>query len=230
MDVLINFGSRIRELRMKLGMTQEALASLAEMDRSYVGAIERGEKNLSLINIAKLADALDVDLGYIFEDDHLSPRSVVLRREQKRPLKERFLYDVDVMENVIAWKIAGPLNEYDVKEIVQQIRSMTLLLRKGEIKLLVDNRSMVIDGMAFVFSPEVNLIWEDLQRWLVPFVNKVAVLCNSKLMKNQLERLAKRSGINKYTKQFFNEDPAESQREALEFLGLNSNRLLEKIE
>jgi len=43
------------------------------------------------------------------------------------------------MEQVIAWRIAGPLSEYDVKQISHQIRSLSLLLKKGEIKLLIDN-------------------------------------------------------------------------------------------
>lgn len=225
-SVLIDFGNRIKELRLKAGMTQENLATTADLDRSYVGAIERGEKNLSLSNIAKLATALDVDLSTLFEDEQLSPRSTLLRRERKKPLAERFIHDVDVMEHVIAWRIAGPLDESDVKEISQQIRSMSLLLKKGEIKLLVDNRTMVIDGRTFVFSPEVTAIWEELQMWLLPFVAKVAVLCNSKLMKNQMDRLASRSGLNKISKHIFDEDPVLCENTALEFLGLRENRLL----
>ncbi|MGO1059742.1 helix-turn-helix domain-containing protein [Planococcus sp. FY231025] len=51
MVVLTDFGKRVKELRLKAGITQESLAIRAELDRSYVGAIERGEKNLSLLNI-----------------------------------------------------------------------------------------------------------------------------------------------------------------------------------
>lgn len=226
MDILMDFGRRIKELRLKVGMTQESLATLAELDRSYVGAIERGEKNVSLINIGKIANALDVDLSYLFEEDQFSPRAVLLRREQRKPLKQRFIYDVDVMNNVIAWRIAGPLSESDVKQISQQIKSMALLLKKGEIKLLVDNRNMLVEGRVFVFSPEVTAVWEELQLWLVPFVQKVAVLCNSQLMKNQMDRLGNRSGIVKYSEHIYDEDQTISEREALQYLGLIENRLL----
>lgn len=59
-SVLVRFGRRVRELRKKKGMSQEALALEAGLDRSYVGGVERGERNISLINIEKLARALGV--------------------------------------------------------------------------------------------------------------------------------------------------------------------------
>lgn len=52
------FGKRVRELRIALGVSQEKLAELAGMHRTYIGAIERGEKNISLINLSRLALAL----------------------------------------------------------------------------------------------------------------------------------------------------------------------------
>ncbi len=60
-DILfITFGARLRELRKAARLTQEQLALQSELDRSYVGQVERGERNISLKNIAKLAQALDV--------------------------------------------------------------------------------------------------------------------------------------------------------------------------
>jgi transcriptional regulator with XRE-family HTH domain len=58
-SVLVRFGRRVRELRKKKGMSQEALALEAGLDRSYVGGVERGERNIALVNIEKLAKALD---------------------------------------------------------------------------------------------------------------------------------------------------------------------------
>lgn len=52
---------RVREERLKHGDTQEQLAHLAELDRSYVGQVERGERNISLDNIYRLADALGIE-------------------------------------------------------------------------------------------------------------------------------------------------------------------------
>jgi transcriptional regulator with XRE-family HTH domain len=61
------FGARMRELRKAKGLSQEALAFASGLDRSYLGAIERGEKNLSLINIRRIAAALRVGAGELFE-------------------------------------------------------------------------------------------------------------------------------------------------------------------
>jgi transcriptional regulator with XRE-family HTH domain len=57
-DVLKRFGARVRELRKKKGLSQEGLALEASLDRSYVGGVERGERNISLENIARMAKAL----------------------------------------------------------------------------------------------------------------------------------------------------------------------------
>ncbi len=54
------FGQNIRRLRMAKELSQEALAELCTLDRTYVGAIERGERNVSLQNIVKLARSLGV--------------------------------------------------------------------------------------------------------------------------------------------------------------------------
>lgn len=56
--VLLEFGRRVRRARDARGWTQEDLAEKANLDRTYVGAIERGERNLALLNINKLAVAL----------------------------------------------------------------------------------------------------------------------------------------------------------------------------
>lgn len=60
------FGARMRRLRKTRGLTQEALAFASGLDRSYLGAIERGEKNVSLINIERIAGALGVGAGELF--------------------------------------------------------------------------------------------------------------------------------------------------------------------
>jgi transcriptional regulator with XRE-family HTH domain len=59
-DPRISFGKRLRRLRKQAGLSQEALAHKAELDRSYVGGVERGEYNISLLNICILAGALDM--------------------------------------------------------------------------------------------------------------------------------------------------------------------------
>ena len=59
-DPRILFGKRLRELRRRNGLTQEALADRAHLHRNYVGGVERGERNISLINIVELAQALAI--------------------------------------------------------------------------------------------------------------------------------------------------------------------------
>lgn len=54
------FGRRLRELRIERGLSQEALAGLADLDRTYVSSCEREKRNISLENIYRLAAALDV--------------------------------------------------------------------------------------------------------------------------------------------------------------------------
>ena len=65
------FGDQVRHLRNCQGLSQEALAAVCGLDRTYVGGIERGERNPSLVNIAKLADALGVHCSILFAESHL---------------------------------------------------------------------------------------------------------------------------------------------------------------
>jgi transcriptional regulator with XRE-family HTH domain len=69
-DPRILFGKRVRELRLALGLSQEELAELAELHRNYVGGVERGERNVSLVNIVKLARGLDAEPAELLETIH----------------------------------------------------------------------------------------------------------------------------------------------------------------
>lgn len=61
-DILERFGLRVRELRREQGFTQESLAAACDLDRTYIGGIERGERNVALRNIEAIADALGITL------------------------------------------------------------------------------------------------------------------------------------------------------------------------
>lgn len=65
--LLTGFGSRVREVRTRQSLSQEGLAFACALDRTYVGGVERGERNISLINIYKLADALKVPVKDLFD-------------------------------------------------------------------------------------------------------------------------------------------------------------------
>jgi len=58
--ILVNFGSKVREKRFALGLSQEDLAEKAGVHRTYVGMVERAEKNITLQNIERIAKALGV--------------------------------------------------------------------------------------------------------------------------------------------------------------------------
>lgn len=62
-----SFGVRLRTLRKVRGLSQEAFADVAGLDRSYVGGVERGERNVSLVNVKKFADALEISVEDLFQ-------------------------------------------------------------------------------------------------------------------------------------------------------------------
>jgi len=67
-DILQKFGQRVRDERNKLGLSQEELASQANVHRTYIGMIERAEKNITLENIEKICKALNLTLSKFFKD------------------------------------------------------------------------------------------------------------------------------------------------------------------
>ncbi len=67
-DILIRVGQRVRSQRMKLGISQEELAARADVHRTYIGMIERAEKNITLENIEKICKALDLTISEFFKD------------------------------------------------------------------------------------------------------------------------------------------------------------------
>jgi transcriptional regulator with XRE-family HTH domain len=62
-EILTKFGSRVRELRQELGLSQEAFAEACDLDRTYIGSVERGERNISLKNIERISTALGITVA-----------------------------------------------------------------------------------------------------------------------------------------------------------------------
>jgi transcriptional regulator with XRE-family HTH domain len=70
--ILIDFGSKVRALRNEKGLSQEELSFKADLHRTYIGMIERAEKNITLINIEKIANALEVSITELFNKNKIN--------------------------------------------------------------------------------------------------------------------------------------------------------------
>lgn len=75
-SALVIFGLRLRELRQERQISQEKLALLSDIARSYVGEVERGKRNIALLNIYKLADALGVEPSELLKKPSLNNPSM----------------------------------------------------------------------------------------------------------------------------------------------------------
>lgn len=68
MDIKLKIGQRIKELRESKEMSQKDLAYAADLDRSYIASIENGQRNVSIVNVEKIANALGVSLTTFFKN------------------------------------------------------------------------------------------------------------------------------------------------------------------
>ena len=66
-NILIQFGQKVQRLRNEKGLSQDQLAEIAHVLRTYIGMIERAEKNITLLNIEKIAKALKVNIKDLFD-------------------------------------------------------------------------------------------------------------------------------------------------------------------
>jgi transcriptional regulator with XRE-family HTH domain len=67
-DVRVRFGRGIRKRRQKIDVSQEEFADMCSLDRTYIGGIERGERNVGLVNVEKIAKAFRISLAELFRD------------------------------------------------------------------------------------------------------------------------------------------------------------------
>lgn len=65
-EILIQFGKSLRIRRSSLNLSQEQLSKICGLDRTYIGGVERGKRNISLVNIKKMADALNISITELF--------------------------------------------------------------------------------------------------------------------------------------------------------------------
>lgn len=73
-DILVRFGTRVREERLKQRLSQEELAEKAGLHRTYIGMIERAEKNITLLNIYRIARALNIDIATLLANEDETER------------------------------------------------------------------------------------------------------------------------------------------------------------
>jgi len=73
-DVRTQFGDQLRRLRTERGISQETLAAKAGLDRTYISGCERGQRNISLVNIYKISDALGISPTELFGNPKKPPR------------------------------------------------------------------------------------------------------------------------------------------------------------
>ena len=73
--IQIKFGETLKLLRTEKGISQEKLAELSGLHRTYISDIERGERNVSLVNIVRIAEGLEVDIAELFKEIEQLKRS-----------------------------------------------------------------------------------------------------------------------------------------------------------
>jgi len=67
-QLLIAFGLRLKNQRLQKQLSQEELAAITELHRTYIGSAERGERNVSMLNLYKISSALDIDIDTLVKD------------------------------------------------------------------------------------------------------------------------------------------------------------------
>ncbi|MDR6725640.1 transcriptional regulator with XRE-family HTH domain [Paenibacillus amylolyticus] len=104
-EILNLVGARIKVLRKEKGLSQEALGEKGGFHFTYIGQVERGEKNISLVNLAKIAEALEVNLSQLFayvnEDVNHKKESEIVIQEISDMLRETHLKNVILSKNMI---------------------------------------------------------------------------------------------------------------------------------
>lgn len=83
-DIQAVFGANVRTVRLFKRVTQERLAEITGLHPNYLGSVERGERNVSIVNIQKIVEGLGVDVGALF-DSHVETISGRVKPAKRRP-------------------------------------------------------------------------------------------------------------------------------------------------
>lgn len=108
MTIARELGERLRAYRTQRGWSQEELAERANLHTTYIGQLERGEKNATIESISKVAAALNISLSKLFENISLAPSEKDIPSRcydliQKQPLRDQKLL-LDILDTVVAYK------------------------------------------------------------------------------------------------------------------------------
>jgi len=227
-DIRKQFGQRVRELRARSGMSQETLAFRSELDRTYISGVERGERNISLQNIERIAKALQVSLEYLFSGERFTANPTYRQKDFAVPFQERFRYGLDNEKKVLSFQVKGILSAENVVHMDTTLIGLCSAFGKGELNILVDHREMLdASGKPVVYSPDVAEKAVQFQQRLMTFSNQVVVLCNSEFMVQQLNHVTSESGIRRST-HLFGED-RHMVGEAYHLLDIRGSELVKTL-
>jgi transcriptional regulator with XRE-family HTH domain len=226
LNIRQEFGNRVRELRARSGMTQEILSYRSGLDRTYISGVERGQRNISIENIEKIASALQVSLAYMFSGERFSAAPAYQLKDLNVPLKDRFKYRVDSEKRILAFQVHGLLTGENVDFMSKTLLGLCNAFGKEELNVLVDHREMkASDGEIAIYSPEVAEKAVIFQQELLKYSKRVVALCNSEYMVENLNHVASQSGIIHKATHIFGRDK-DMVGKAYELLGINDNELI----
>ncbi|NQX49332.1 helix-turn-helix transcriptional regulator [Paenibacillus tritici] len=229
MGIRQEFGQRCKELRARSGMSQEMLAYRAGLDRSYISGVERGERNISIVNLEKIAFAFNVSMSYLFADERFSATPAYQQKDFTIPFLERFKYSLDSEKKVLSFQVHGLLTAANVEYMSKTLNGFYSAYGKDELSVLVDHREMkASDGEIAVYSPEVAEKAVLFQQELTIYSKKVVALCNSNYMVQQLNHVAKQSGILEKATHLYDQDNIMVWK-AFELLEISGNPLVKTI-
>lgn len=229
MDIQVEFGKRVKELRARSGMSQEVLGSFSGLDRTYISGIERGTRNITLSSVERIAAALNVSVEYMFSSERFSAKPTYLQKDFTIPFLERFKYQLDPEKKVLAFQVTGLLTGPDVDYMCAKLMGICTAYGRDELNIIVDHRDMkASDGEPVVYSPEVSDRAVVFQQELIKYSKQVAVLCNSQFMQQQMDHVTRISGIYDKTIPLFGADK-DMVGTAFQMFDINGNELIKTI-
>ena len=229
MDIRSEFGKRVRELRARSGISQELLADRAGLDRTYISGVERGERNISILNIEKIASALNVSIEYLFSNERFSSNLAYLKKDFEVPFLERFKYHLDSSKKILTFQVYGLLTGENVDYMSNTLLGIASNFSNGELSIFVDHRDMkTSDGEPVVYSPEVAEKAVLFQQSVVSCSKQAVVLCNSEFMVHQMNYVTTISGLRDKATHLYGKD-RDMIGKAYEMLDINGNALINPI-